>query len=267
MNQGSAALTVSDEPLRSEPRIVLVCDSNSAEFQAISFELLTIVPDALYRLVEDIEQLAEDLKSEEFPDLILFLQTWSDEHAFSKLLTLPFIGPFTRLLCIFGPWCGGDGRSRQDWPLSLRIPLEHFGHELRTFRAELMCRMVQEQGDSNADLAHPFLPWTAGRDEGFSARYHLPSLRYEIPFGVAPRGRIRINSPDVALSQVWRELFQTAGFQVSAGDHNSNDVLLWDADPIGGNLTATEIITSWNRLNTPLRFRKSCGDHRISKPG
>lgn len=267
-----------DDEAPRDPRIVLVCDTETAEFQAISFELLLTIPDALYRLVDNLQQLETDLQNEDYPDLILVIQTWSDEFLFSRLLAIPGIGLSTRLICVTGPWCGGDGRSRQDWPFALRIPLENFAVELRSFADHWKSR-------KSGRLATPSLPlpWTAGRDEVFAARYMTGVAHTDRPVDNKPRRRLVIDSLDLELRRVWQDYFQKSGYVIldhlrsfttqrihqsdstsSAATHDGRsklapiecDVILWDADPNGDRLTNAEIIAMWTRLDSEPRLAK-----------
>jgi hypothetical protein len=118
------------------------------------------VPDEAVSQVVDLVELRRFVEENGVPDLLILVQTWSDEFAFSELLGLPGIGPLSRMLCVYGPWCISDGRNRQNFPLALRLPLEDL-------RPALRCEWGQLVGQ--VPPAAP-LPWTAGRDEVFAAR-------------------------------------------------------------------------------------------------
>lgn len=246
----SALPLLADSP-RMEPRIIIVCDSETAEFQAVSFELLMILPDAVYRLVDRLECLENELAQEPYPDLILFVQSWPDEYSFAKLLTLRGIGPFTRLLSVYGPWCGSDGRSRQNWPLALRVSLESFAVELKRFSRQLLDESLTQQGASDH-----VLPWTAGRDEVFFARY-----------GKQSGGRLKLSrrlqslkiffeTSDLALQCYWRDLLQHAGLGEIVDHEPSLELMLWDPDPVGLDFSNEEVAGIWERDLRPNRTRK-----------
>lgn len=200
------------------PRVVLLGAPGSHEFSEVQRMLSVAVPDGALTSLRTVAELAELYRQDEFPDLTIFVQTWSDEFPFRDVLSLPGFGPLSRVLCCYGPWCVSDGRSRQDWPLSLRIPLEHFGAALR----------LEMQQLTAADQSGAPLPWTAGRDEIFGTRQR------PISAGSAsgPRCVIRVISPDRKLAELWVELVRKAGFPVAAeGSAGGGQVVLWDADP------------------------------------
>lgn len=239
----SPNLTIQCDPPGTLPRILIVGQPDSPEFQTVQDDLLSTFPEEGLEAVRDLDELSDCLSTTDVPDLIVFVQTWSDEFPFSKLISLPSIGPLTRLSCVHGPWCAADGRSRQDWPLALRIPLEHFRSELASFGLT--------GNDSNRRATDP-IPWTAGRDEVYALHYSL--LASERPIDISSRSnirRMRIDSPDRKLKQLWRDLFQMAGWQ--ADDEATSafrDVVLWDADQPSWNRTNAEVFSEWNSLKS-----------------
>lgn len=229
-----------------EFQIVLVGEPTTDEFEIVAEVLVSAAPDATYRVAADLDQLAVDLRDEDVPDLIVFVQTWSDEYRFANVVTLPGIGPLTPMVCVYGPWCTADGRSRQDWPLALWIPIEHFREEL-----------LQHYFPANASVPEPrpgrssyLIPWTAGRDEIFAARYALPSQFEKMKrTRHALQRRVRIDTPDLSMRKLWREVLERAGFQVYTTASNvSCDVILWDADPGGNTQANSELLEVWSLL-------------------
>lgn len=57
------------------------------------------------------------------PELILVLQHWPEEFSSQQVQQLISTFPLARLICCYGPWCQSDGRTRQAWPCSVRVPL------------------------------------------------------------------------------------------------------------------------------------------------
>ena len=55
------------------------------------------------------------------PDVVLVLQSWSDQYSREDVDTLIGRMLFSRILCSYGPWCESDGRTRNYWPVALRI--------------------------------------------------------------------------------------------------------------------------------------------------
>jgi hypothetical protein len=86
------------------------------------------------------------------PDLAVVCQHWSDEYTPSDVRRLFSLFPLARLICAYGPWCASDGRSRDIWPLAVRVPVKAAAARIE---AELeVLRGVREP-----------LPLTASRDE------------------------------------------------------------------------------------------------------
>ena len=200
------------------PRVVLLGDSGTAEFSSVWRSLRATVSDGTLTQIRNLTELSDLCCRGEFPDLLVVVQTWSDEFPFRELLKLPSCGPLSRVLCCYGPWCISDGRSRQDWPLALRIPLEHIDAALRREMHELTI----------PDRAEAPLHWTAGRDEIFGNR------QLAIAAGSAAGSRcvIRVVSSDRQLAETWVELLRKAGFPIAAdGAAGGGQLVLWDVDP------------------------------------
>lgn len=214
-----------DQP---RPRVVLLGPAAAAELSEIRQQLARLVPANSICQVASIGELADHCTQDGLPDLIIVVQTWSDEFPFSVLLqSVPLIGPFTRLLCCYGPWCVGDGRSRQDWPLALRVPLEHFESAfLREWQ-----QLLQPANSA------PYLPWTAGRDEIFRVRDGAFTLKSNPLDAVS----VRVVSPDRHLAELWQALLQRSGLSSTEQPGPvANQTILWDVDP-----WSDEIATAW----------------------
>lgn len=200
------------------PRVVLLGNPDSSEFLDVRKTLTATVPEETLTQVRDVAGLARLFQQGEFPDLIIVVQTWSDEFPFQEFLALSGFGPLSRVLCCYGPWCVSDGRSRQDWPLALRVPLEHFAPALR--------REMRQLTTPVSDVAP--LPWTAGRDEIYRRRQ--PGITVGSASG--SRSVVRVISPDRKLAEMWTELVRKAGFPIAAeGAAGGGQLALWDIDP------------------------------------
>jgi hypothetical protein len=179
------------------------------EFSSVLSTLTGLIPEGSLTQISDLTELTALYHQGEFADLLAVVQTWSDEFPFSEFIKLPGFGPLSRVICCHGPWCVSDGRSHQDWPLALRVPLEHFGAALR--------RELQQ-------LTSAPLPWTAGRDEIFHRR--------SAAFRAASRCVVRVISPDRRLAEMWAELLRKAGFPIAVeGSAGGGQLVLWDVDP------------------------------------
>lgn len=100
------------------------------------------------------EACARGSAEAEFPDVVLICQHWPDEftqHDVRRLLTA---FPLARLACCYGPWCESDGRTRDIWPLSVRVPVR--------CAAGRIARELEVLAGLRASL-----PLTASRDEIF----------------------------------------------------------------------------------------------------
>jgi hypothetical protein len=89
-----------------------------------------------------------------FPDLVVICQHWPDEFTERDVRRLLTLYPLARLTCCYGPWCQSDGRSRDIWPLAVRVPAAAAPDRLR------------RELDVIAGRTRP-LPLTASRDEVF----------------------------------------------------------------------------------------------------
>lgn len=102
-----------------------------------------------FRHVADLSDHSEIL-----PQVILVLQHWPEEYRRNEIDLLYASFPLARLICCYGPWCATDGRSRQLWTPSVRVPLED----------------VQMRIEAEVQVAlgeRPPLERTAGLDEIF----------------------------------------------------------------------------------------------------
>ncbi|HET6324955.1 MAG TPA: hypothetical protein VFG04_09665 [Planctomycetaceae bacterium] len=88
------------------------------------------------------------------PDLVIVCQHWPDEYTAGEVRQLLAAFPLARVICCYGLWCGSDGRTRDVWPLSVRVP------------AEFSARRIDLELEVLTDARWP-LPLTASRDEIF----------------------------------------------------------------------------------------------------
>jgi hypothetical protein len=88
------------------------------------------------------------------PDLVIVCQQWPDEYTTAEVRELLGAFPLARLICCYGHWCASDGRTRDVWPLSSRVP------------ATLAARRIDLELEVLAGTRWP-LPLTASRDEIF----------------------------------------------------------------------------------------------------
>jgi hypothetical protein len=100
------------------------------------------------------EALAKYSANAWYPDLAIICQHWPDEYTATDVRQLFGAFPLARLICCYGPWCASDGRTRDVWPLSIRVP------------SEFAARRIDLELEVLAGTRWP-LPLTAARDEIF----------------------------------------------------------------------------------------------------
>ncbi len=120
--------------------------------QQVSLEQLTNTPSLAVELCSDLSGFLNRLNQNEEPELVLVFQDWSDQYSARQIEQLVARLPLARILCIYGPLCSADGRTRSLWPLSLRIPVWKFWQRL-------------EQEIHVLRHSTPALPSTATREE------------------------------------------------------------------------------------------------------
>jgi hypothetical protein len=86
------------------------------------------------------------------PDLVIVCQHWPEEYTVAEVRQILGAFPLARLICCYGPWCASDGRTRDVWPLSVRVTADS-----SPARIDLELEVL-------ADARWP-LPLTASRDE------------------------------------------------------------------------------------------------------
>ncbi len=89
--------------------------------------------------------------------LVLVLQSWSDEYTASEVELLIGRTLFSHVLCCYGSWCESDGRTRDQWPGGLRVPIR-------------FARSIVDAEIGKIRRLHAPQPPTASVEEVFSAR-------------------------------------------------------------------------------------------------
>jgi hypothetical protein len=150
------------------------------------------------------------------PDLIVTIQSWPDEYSRDEIEQLNRLAPLARCVVCYGAWCESDGRTRDLWPLAVRIPIRQAQLRLQTEWGLLLGTQSQ------------MLPMSASREEIFGADH--PNLR----FAQKPV-QIVIDSPDPEYRRYVQELL--INIQLTIGNETARTtapgVLIFDADPWG----------------------------------
>jgi hypothetical protein len=95
------------------------------------------------------------------PDLVIICQHWPDEYTPAEFRQMLGAFPLARPVCCYGPWCASDGRTRDVWPLSIRVPSEY------------AARRIDLELEVLAGTRWP-IPLTASRDELFLFDPEMP---------------------------------------------------------------------------------------------
>jgi hypothetical protein len=199
--------------------VLLLGDHPLGEFTLAVDFIRKEVPGDQIRTANGIADLAALVNAGWHPDLIVVLQSWSDQFSENDVHQILSLCPLARLVCCFGPWCDSDGRTRSIWPLAVRIPAAAVGERLARELA-----LLQTGRPSRAPL-----PLTASRSEIFEFDYGAP-LDNQIP---APSAKqVQVISPD----RPFREMLEAAMRSWSSGAQEpaaegAPEVILFDADP------------------------------------
>ena len=149
-----------------------------------------------------------------FPDLCLVAQQWPDEFSAETVIGLLNRFPLARLLCVHGPWCEADGRTRDIWPTGCRVSVAHCA-----------TRIQQELESIRGDSGSPVLPLTASRSELFAAQLDRARPNFQ-------GTQICIDSPDRAWAEMLAATIQDLGGSV-VNDPPRASAVVFDLDPPG----------------------------------
>ncbi|QDU09154.1 hypothetical protein [Gimesia aquarii] len=193
--------------------VLIVGDYQTLEMRAVLDSLNEICSEAGLFHSKKINTISEELEA---PALIIICQNWPDEFDSDELGGLISRFPISRFICCYGVWCESDGRTRTEWPLSVRVPAR-----------SAHVRIRQEW-----DIVHGkaiALPLTAGRDEVFQSETFFEQFRLDID-EVSPL--IQLNSGDCHYKAMLEELILSWKGQIAKQDQNQDvDLLIVDLDP------------------------------------
>lgn len=193
--------------------VLIVGNYQTLEMRAVLDSLNEICSEARLFHSKKISTISEELET---PALIIVCQNWPDEFDSDELGGLISRFPISRFICCYGVWCESDGRTRTEWPLSVRVPAR-----------SAHVRIRQEW-----DIIHGkaiALPLTAGRDEVFQSETFFEQFRLDID-GVSPL--IKLNSGDCHYKAMLEELIVSWGGKIAKEDQNDNvELLIIDLDP------------------------------------
>jgi hypothetical protein len=209
--------------------VLLLGDVENAQTRALAHTVRNAVPPGRLREAAELETARQVVgASDWFPDLVVVLQTWSDEFSTEEVLELMALAPLARVVCAYGPWCDSDGRNRAIWPHAVRVPVAEASARIV---AELASLRFRKNAHSAARDRTPWpiitdLPCTASRAEVFAASCDQ---------GFSSRGSPRpvaIVSPDRPLTQMLAQALRQSGGQIVDIDGATGPAaIVWDADP------------------------------------
>jgi hypothetical protein len=150
---------MSDDPapfVERSPNLLVIGDFFSPTMSPVRLAVESLVEaGADVRLSKTVPETADAPPDDDWsPDFVIVCQHWSEEFTERDVLSLIGRFPLARLTSCYGPWCASDGRTRDIWPLAVRVPIEAAPERIR------------RELDVLAGRRRP-LPLTASRDEIF----------------------------------------------------------------------------------------------------
>ncbi|MSR60532.1 MAG: hypothetical protein EXS05_23300 [Planctomycetaceae bacterium] len=172
----------------------------------------------------DVRRLVSD--DNRHPDLIVVLQTWSDQFFGGEVLELLSLAPLARIVCADGDWCDSDGRTRDQWPLAVRVRVAMAANRIKRELAAIGGEPNGRQIGRQISMGARPLPLTASRGEIYAADFETSLAPAAAPV------RVAVTSPDRAFREMLTRALRTAGQHVvEPSGQQAPAVLVWDADP------------------------------------
>jgi hypothetical protein len=191
--------------------VLVLGESDRAEMRSLVAWVKEQVSSAnRWETSRDVTDIASLFAVDEFPDLIVVLQSWPNEFSVSDVNQLLAFAPLARVVVCYGAWCESDGRNFNIWPPSIRVPVW-----AARSRIEREWRLIHEPTTQQA------LPWSASREETFAV--DQPTI---IPLLASQK--VLIDSPDQAFRQYIVERLNETGHSVC---NDEPSVLMFDVDP------------------------------------
>ncbi|HEY4262758.1 MAG TPA: hypothetical protein VGM98_21545 [Schlesneria sp.] len=199
-------------------QILIIGQTNRDEAQSLIEWIPATLHGAQFTKHLGMERAVVELaQARQIPDLIVVIQSHLDEYCQRDIDELGRLAPLARWVVCSGSWCESEGRTRQLWPLAVRVPLR--SATLRLFDEwRMLCGENVKQ-----------LPLSGSREEAFDAD-HGPLRQSMIAISVL------VDSPDAEYTRYLRELLVESGHAVLADGASgvpSPQVILCDLDPWG----------------------------------
>jgi hypothetical protein len=140
--------------LPASPALLVIGRAFSPEMAGIVRRVEELARDAAdVRIAANVaDALAKSAADGWHADLVIVCQHGPDEYTAAEVRAVLRAFPLARLVCCYGAWCSSDGRTRDVWPLAVRVP------------AEWAARRIDLELEVLAGARWP-LPLTASRDE------------------------------------------------------------------------------------------------------
>ncbi|MEI8380677.1 MAG: hypothetical protein WCJ09_11140 [Planctomycetota bacterium] len=210
------------------PQLMVTGDLARAEAAELQAWMLQAIPQDNW---QHFHSLADGLRILEkaiwIPDLVVFIQSWPDEYSRHEIDHLGRLAPLARWLIGYGSWCESDGRTRDIWPLAVRVPLH-----------SAVTRLQREWQGLCEPSDFPLLK-SASREETFAADHPLIEPQ-------APAPHTIVCSPDGEYRRYLVELLHLNGQTATTKDEygaspssasipsqERHPVILFDLDPWG----------------------------------
>jgi len=196
-------------------QLLIVGHTERAEASPLAGWIAQHLRPAQTRFCSSMDEALAQWRAQEWnPDLVVIFQSWPDEYSPVEIDQLSRLAPLARWVVCHGSWCESDGRTRDLWPLAVRVPLRSAESRL-THEWQLL---------NGAPVAS--LPMSASREEAFGVD-HEGLQNAERPVTVA------VSSADPEYQRYLTEFLARLGHTVvdDADDVADPSVWLIDLDP------------------------------------
>lgn len=196
-------------------QILIIGQTNRAEAQSLMEWIPATLLGAHFTQHLGMEQAVVELvQTQQIPDLIVVIQSHLDEYCQRNIDELGRLAPLARWVVCSGAWCESEGRTRNLWPLAVRVPLR-----------SAQQRLLDEWRTLCGENMRP-LPLSGSREEAFEAD-HGPLHSATTAISVL------VDSPDAEYCRYLRELLVESGHAVVPTGDWPPQVILCDLDPWG----------------------------------
>lgn len=136
-------------------RVLLIGDHARSEMFPVRNWLTSRTDAAEVRQTLELPLAGDEVIHEWLPDLVIVCQSWPDEFPAHDVADSLGHWPLAMWVVCYGAWCQSDGRTRTNWPIGLRVPVQSAADRLNHLWSILL-----------GECRDP-LPITASRDEAF----------------------------------------------------------------------------------------------------